>query len=74
MRRDKIAIYRDVLKACMEGERKTRISYKAGIEFRRLNSILEKLIDAGLIEVQSGSVIYKITEEGKIFLKILEKL
>lgn len=72
-RRNKIGVLRDILKAC-KGEKKTRIMHKANVDSRMLNHYLKKFEEVGLIRVEEGSKIYKLTEEGKSFLSILEKL
>ncbi len=64
-------IIRDVLRACNVLERKTAISRKANVELTRLQPILDALINAGLIE---GDNPYILTEEGKRFLNVLERL
>jgi predicted transcriptional regulator len=72
-KRDKLKVYRDILKACERGERKTRIMYRSNLTTRMLNGYLGKLEEAGLVRIEEGSRIYRLTEEGKFFLKILEK-
>ena len=53
---------------------KTRIMYKSNLTTRMLNYYLGKLEEAGLVRVEEGSKTYRLTEEGKFFLRILEKL
>jgi len=72
-RRSSFEVFKDILKAC-DGEKKTRIMYRANLTTRMLNYYLGKLEEVGLIRVEEGSKIYRLTEEGKFLLKILEKL
>lgn len=73
-RRDTFEVYKDVLKSCEGGEKKTRISFKANVELTRLNPILKRLVNASLLEVKEEGTVYRITEKGKTFLRILEDL
>ena len=67
----------DILTEASEGANKTRIMYRANLNFFRFKRYLSELLDKGLIaEVNnpgSGKVKYKITEEGEELLEVLKK-
>lgn len=64
-------IISSILESATNGAKKTRIMYKAALNFRQLQRYLPLLIKRGLIttaESNSGRV-YKTTEKGLDFLK-----
>lgn len=66
----------DILTEALEGANKTRIMYRANLNFLRFNSYLNEMLENGMLkEVNSGDgrVVYKITENGKAFLKTLRR-
>ena len=76
-RRSRIQVIIDILTEASEGANKTRIMYRANLNFLRFKRYLSELLDKGLIiEVNnpgSGKVTYEITEEGKALLEVLKK-
>jgi len=67
----------DILVEASQGANKTRIMYRANLNFLRFERYFSELLDKGLIaEVNnptSGKVIYETTEEGKTLLEVLKK-
>lgn len=71
-RRREVEIMRDVLEVCLRGASKTKIVYKANLNFTRLNKYLGMLLSLGFVaedDDPAGSVVYKTTEAGVSFLK-----
>jgi len=69
-------IIASILDSATNGARKTRIMYRAALNFRQLQRYLPLLIKRGLInyaETNKGSV-YKTTEKGRDFLQKYEEL
>jgi len=69
-------IIASILESATSGVKKTRIMYKAALNFRQLQRYLPLLIKRGLInyaETNKGAV-YKTTEKGRDFLKKYEEL
>jgi len=72
VRRDRLGILRDMLKASKNGAKKTQIMYKASLSFGQLQEYLSLLEESGLIENEKGidgNVRYKTSEKGYKFLK-----
>jgi len=76
-RRSRTEVIIDILVEASHGANKTRIMYRANLNFLRFNRYFSELLDKSLIaEVNnptSGKVIYKTTEEGKALLEVLKK-
>ena len=76
-RRDRLEVVADILTEALNGANKTRIMYRANLNFVRFKRYFSELRDKGLIgEVDnpsSGGVVYKTTEEGKALLEVLKK-
>lgn len=76
-RRSRTQVVIDILTEASEGANKTRIMYRANLNFLRFKRYLSELLDKGLIaEVNnpgSGKVMYEVTEEGKALLEVLKK-
>ena len=71
-RRGEIEIMHDVLEVCLKGVNKTRIVYRANLNFPRLNRYLRVLLGLGFLvkEVQAdGSVFYKTAAAGVHFFE-----
>ena len=70
-RRGWLEVVADILDAANKrgGVNKTRIVYKANLNFRRIESYLEILMEGGLIEKHSAEGLFKTTERGRDFLK-----
>ncbi len=77
IRRSKLQIFEDVLRAIDSGEYKpTRIMYKSNLSWNPLNKILNSMINLGLVEERDvkGRKYFFITEKGKEFLELLDHL
>ena len=79
-RRSRTEVIIDILSEALGEANKTRIMYRANLNFLRFNRYFGELLDAGLIEVFdnpgsefSGGVVYRTTEKGRELLKVLEK-
>ena len=77
VRRSRTEVIMDILAEASHGANKTRIMYRANLNFLRFKKYFSELLDKGLIaEVNnptSGNVIYTTTEEGKALLEVLKK-
>ena len=71
-RRGSITIIVDILSVAGEKAKKTRIVYKADLNFRMLEEYLPHLVDKELIENTDGE--YKTTEKGEKFLTDYQKM
>ena len=65
--RSSLEIIADILDACGDGAKKTRIMYFANLSYKLLAKYLKKTVDAGL--VSSGEAHYEVTEKGRTFLE-----
>jgi predicted transcriptional regulator len=72
IRRSRTAISVEILRAALEGAKKTHIVYRANLNFEVVNRYLTLLKDKGLIE-QKGNM-YLTTEKGKEFQEIAKEL
>ncbi|WP_406661346.1 winged helix-turn-helix domain-containing protein [Methanolobus sp. ZRKC3] len=72
IRRSRTAICVEILKAAMEGSKKTHIVYSANLNFDMVNRYLVMLEEKGLIEHKGN--IYVTTNKGKEFLEIAKDL
>jgi len=66
----------DILTEALDGANKTRIMYRANLNFSRFNSYLGEMLENGLlreVNLGNGRLVYKVTENGKVFLKTLHK-
>jgi len=74
-RRGRIQIVVDILTEALNGSNKTRIMYRANLNFLRFERYFSDLLEKGLMaEVNSplGRVVYRTTDKGKRFLKIMQ--
>jgi predicted transcriptional regulator len=70
-RRGEVEIIRDVLEVCLGGASKTRIVYRANLNFSRLDRYLGLLLGLGFLAAEddgSGGVVYRTTGAGRDFL------
>ncbi|MBP1909053.1 winged helix-turn-helix domain-containing protein [Methanolobus bombayensis] len=72
IRRSKTAISVEILRAALEGAKKTHIVYRANLNFEVVNRYLSLLKENGLIE-QKGNM-YVTTDKGKEFQEIAKEL
>ncbi|UCE28736.1 MAG: transcriptional regulator [Candidatus Bathyarchaeota archaeon] len=78
-RRSRTEVIVDILSETLVEANKTRIIYRANLNFLRFKRYFDELLGAGLIEVsdnpgsECGGVMYKTTGKGRDLLKVLEK-
>ena len=75
-RRGRIEIMMDILDQALKGANKTKIMYRANLNFSRFERYFRELSKKGLIEViddPDASVVYKTTERGRELLRVLMK-
>nr|WP_321498635.1 winged helix-turn-helix domain-containing protein [uncultured Methanolobus sp.] len=72
IRRSRTAISVEILRAALEGAKKTHIVYRANLNFEVVNRYLSLLQENGLIE-QRGNM-YVTTDKGKEFQEIAKEL
>lgn len=65
--RDRLSIIAAILEASNNGASKTRIMFSANLSFKLLEKYLEVVKSIGYIQIQGST--YRITDEGKEFLK-----
>ena len=70
--RGKIEILASILFHCRNGIRKTHIMCRANLGHHQLSYYLPCLINSGLLTqvMEDGSVVYRITDNGREFLKL----
>jgi len=76
VRRSRVEVIVDILTEALEGANKTRIMYRANLNFVRFNCYLSELVENGLLVVEDGGggrVVYRVTERGKTLLETLRK-
>ena len=75
-RRSRIEVIKDILTEASSGANKTRIIYRANLNFVRFNKYFSELVKKGLIvgvNNPGGGVVYQTTEKGKALLEVLRK-
>jgi len=73
-RRSRLEVVADILTEALYGANKTRIMYRANLNFLRFHRYFSELLDKGLIvreNASDGRVVYRTTDKGKRFLKII---
>ncbi len=66
----------DILNEALSGANKTRIMYRANLNFLRSNAYLSEMMNSGLLAREkngNGQVIYRTTEAGVALLEMLYK-
>lgn len=63
-----------VLQTAIQPVKKSHIMYRTGIYIRRLNPILERLLDRQLIEFDVTTKTFVITDRGKEFLDLYRSM
>lgn len=66
----------DVLTETLNGANKTRIMYRANLNFMRFNHYLSEMLDNGLLMKENngdGRFVYKATKDGRTLLETLKK-
>jgi len=75
-RRTRTEVIIDILTEALNGANKTRIMYRANLNFLRFNDYLSEMLKKDLLTRESdgnGRVSYRATENGKILLETLRK-
>ncbi|WP_406662596.1 winged helix-turn-helix domain-containing protein [Methanolobus sp. ZRKC3] len=72
IRRSRTAISVEILKAALEGAKKTHIVYRANLNFEVINRYLALLQDKGLIEKKDN--LYITTKKGREFRELVDEL
>ncbi|MDH5437285.1 MAG: winged helix-turn-helix domain-containing protein [Candidatus Bathyarchaeota archaeon] len=76
IRRSRIEVIKDILTEASRGANKTRIIYRANLNFVRFNKYFSELVKKGLIvgvNNPGGGVVYQTTEKGKALLEVLRE-
>lgn len=75
-RRERMKIIADILEAATNGTKKTRIMFKADLNFKQLKRYLPLLLKKGLIKTikLDGQWVYKTTKKGLDFLEKYKEL
>lgn len=78
-RRSRTEVIVDILSEAMRGANKTRIMYRANLNFVRFERYFGELLAKGLVVVvdnlgvESGGVVYQTTERGRALLDMLRQ-
>ncbi len=75
-RRSRTEVIIDILTEARHGANKTRIMYRANLNFLRCNRYLSEMLENGLLREENhenGPVTYVVTESGEALLKTLQK-
>jgi predicted transcriptional regulator len=75
MKRSKSDIMLEVLNVCRNGASKTRIVYKANLNFNTATPYIELLSEKGLVSISEGPrTLYETTPQGMEAIKTLRQL
>jgi len=69
-----LEVVADILTEALNGANKTRIMYRANLNFLGFHKYFSELLDKGLIvreDTPDGRVVYRTTDKGRRFLKII---
>lgn len=64
----------DILELALNGERKTRLMYRASLSHPQLTVYLELLTSGGLLKYVEDKKLYQTTEKGRRFLEISKEM
>jgi len=73
-RRSRLEVVADILTEALNGANKTRIMYRANLNFLRFDGYFSELLDKGLIAEENtsdGRVVYRTTDKGRRFRKVI---
>ena len=79
VRRSRTEVIIDILDEALRGANKTRIMYRANLNFLRFERYFCELLKSGLVEVvdnpseEFGGVVYRTSERGRELLETLKK-
>ncbi len=71
-RRSRLEVFADILAEALNGANKTRIMYRANLNFLRFHRYFSELLGKGMIVTENtsdGMVVYRTTNKGRRFLK-----
>ena len=75
MKRNREEIISQILSICIDGAIKTRVVYKANLNFKTVEPYLELLVKNKLLKVQPGKrTFYETTKKGENLLKAMENV
>jgi predicted transcriptional regulator len=69
--RDRLDIVRDMLSAALAKAKKTKIMYKANLNFGQVEKYLKIILEVGLLEYE-GNSFYSVTQKGREFLRVYD--
>jgi len=75
-RRSRMEVIMDIITESLDGANKTRIMYRANLNFLRFNCYLFEMLENDLLTRENdgnGRVMYKATESGRALLETLRK-
>jgi len=72
-RRGTLDIIRGMLGAALDGARKTRIMYKADMNYSQLTRYIQQALDLELIRFDPSTSLYWTTEKGRRFLEAFSR-
>jgi len=72
MRRNDIDICAEILKVAKDGAKKTRVVYRANLNFTSVKNYLRRLMDGGLLKKDGAE--YKTTEKGTEYVRQYQAL
>jgi len=77
VRRSRTEVIIDILSEALKGVNKTRIMYRANLNFLRFNKYFGELVELGLVELvdnpDESGLVYRTTDEGRALLETLRK-
>jgi predicted transcriptional regulator len=68
-RRTREAIVADIIRCTASGCRKTKIMYKASLNFKQLNGYVEFLCSHGFLHYEAASRTYRATSKGNAYVE-----
>lgn len=76
MRRDKLKIILDILDICNSSANKTKIVYRANLNFKMANLYLDIMTKEGLLEIDGGDSgkLYSTTTKGRELLSDVRQI
>jgi predicted transcriptional regulator len=76
MRRDKLKIILDILDICNSSANKTKIVYRANLNFKMANLYLDIMTKEGLLEIDGGdsAKLYNTTANGRELLSDVRQI
>jgi predicted transcriptional regulator len=76
MRRDKLKIILDILDICNSSANKTKIVYRANLNFKMANLYLDIMTKEGLLEIDGGdsAKLYNTTAKGRELLSDVRQI